>query len=103
MARKTIERDNAVEVLFTPRERDLVRDHTFAGPNLTKGLKLARVAETKLAARYTLDDLDELIGYVAAEVNHTEDLALQAELDALYQRLKDEMESYDDGEWQEGV
>ena len=103
MARKKIEPDSAVEVLFSPAERDLVLEHTFAGPNLTERLRVADVAGSKLAVRYTLDDLDELIGYVAAEANHTEDLALQAELDALYQRLKDEMESYDDGEWQEGV
>ena len=103
MARNKIEPDSAVEVLLSPAERDLVLEHTFAGPNLTERLKLARVAETKLAVRYTLDDLDELIGYVAAEANHTEDAALQEALDALYQRIKDEMESYDDGEWQEGV
>ena len=102
MARKTIEPDSAVDVRFTPREWDLVLDHTFAGSNLTERLRVAGVAGSKLAVRYTLDDLDELIGYVAAEANHTEDLALQAELDALYQHLKDEIESYDDGDWQEG-
>jgi hypothetical protein len=103
MARKKIEPDSAVEVPFSPAERDLVLEHTFAGPNLTERLRVAGVAGSKLAVRYTLDDLDELIGYVAAEANHTEDLALQEALDALFERLKDEMESYDDGEWQEGV
>jgi len=102
MARAKIEADSAVEVLFTPRERDLVLEHTFAGANLTERLKLARVAGAKLAVRYTLDDLDELIGYVAAEANHTEDTATQGELDALFERIKDEMESCDDRGWQEG-
>lgn len=101
MARTKIEPDSAVEVLFTPRERDLVLEHTFAGPNLTERLKLARVAGAKLALRYTLDDLDELIGYIAAEANHAEDMTIQGEPDALFERLKDEMESYDDGGWQQ--
>jgi hypothetical protein len=41
------------------------------------------------------------VGYIAAEANHTVDKALQDELDALYLRLVAEMESYDDGSWQE--
>ena len=51
--------------------------------------------------RYTLEDLDELLGYVAAEANHSKSKKLQAELDALYDRLQTEMESYDDGQWQD--
>ena len=51
--------------------------------------------------RYTLDDLDELLGYVAAEANHATNKKLRKELDALYGRLRREMESYDDGQWQQ--
>ena len=101
MTRTKIEPDSPVEVLFSPRERDLVIEETFAGPNLTKRLRLASVSGEKLAVGYTLDDLDELVGYVAAAANHTEDEALRDELDALYARLQEEMESYDDGSWQE--
>jgi hypothetical protein len=101
MTRTKIEPDSPVEVLFSPRERDLVIEETFAGPNLTKRLRLARVVGPRLAVGYTLDDLDELVGYVAAAANHTEDEALRDELDALYARLQEEMESYDDGSWQE--
>ena len=50
--------------------------------------------------KLTLDDLDEIIGYIAAEANHTDDKKLQKELDHLYERLKTTMESYDDGMWQ---
>ena len=99
MARTKIEPDSPVEVLLTPRERDLVIEETFAGPNLTKRLKLASVAGEKLAVRYTLDDLDELVGYIAAAANHTEDAKLRKALDALFVRLSKEMESYDDGSW----
>jgi hypothetical protein len=50
--------------------------------------------------RYTLDDLDELLGFVAAEANHSTDKKLRKELEALYARVRHEMESYDDGLWQ---
>ena len=101
MARKKIDPDSHVEVLLTLREREFLLSHTFAGPNLTERLQLATVAGTKLAVGYTLDELDELLGYIAAEANHTEDEGLQGELDALYERVQEKMESYDDGSWQE--
>jgi len=101
MARTKIQPDNPVEVLLTPRERELVVEHSLAGSSLTDRLRMAPVSGTKLAVRYTLDDLDELVGYIAAEANHTVDKELQDELDALYLRLVAEMESYDDGSWQE--
>ncbi|MGB5834992.1 MAG: hypothetical protein WBG92_23820 [Thiohalocapsa sp.] len=99
MTRTNIEPDSPVEVLFTPHERDLVIEETFAGPNLSKRLKLASVAGEKPAVRYTLDDLDEPVGFLAAAANHAEDAKLQDELDGLFGRLRDEMESYDDGGW----
>jgi hypothetical protein len=98
-----IEPGSAVEVRCTPRERDLVVEHTFAGPNLTGRLRLAEVqGGEKLLVRYTLDDLEELIGFVAAAANHAHDEALQEELDALYEQLMAEIESHDDGGWQTG-
>ena len=97
-----IEPGSAVEVRCTPRERDLVVEHTFAGPNLTDRLNLAGIAGDQLVVRYTLDDLEELIGFVAAAANHADDEALQEELDALYERLMAEFESHDDGGWQTG-
>lgn len=101
MARKTIAPGTAIEVLFTPDERTLVFEHTFAGPDLTTRLRMAPVKGAKLSVHYTLDDLDELVGYIAAEANHTEDTKLQVQLDALFERLKKEIESYDDGGWQD--
>ncbi len=98
--RKKIKRDQKVEVSFSPRERVLVLEHTFAGPNLTTALRRARVEGGRYVIRYTLDDLDELLGFVAAEANHSTDKKLRKELDALYARVRREMESYDDGLWQ---
>lgn len=90
-----------VVVAFTARERALVIDHTFAGLELTEPLEAARLTRGKYAVRFSLDDLDELLGHVAAEANHCKTKSLRKELDAFFARLQDEMESYDDGLWQE--
>ena len=53
-----------------------------------------------LTGRFSLDELDDMIGFMAAEANHTEDRGLRRQLVRLMQRLRTEMESYDDGNWQ---
>ena len=98
--RKKIKRDQKVAVSFSPRERALVLEHTFTGPELTAALRRAHLEAGKHVVRYTLDDLDELLGFVAAEANHSTDKKLRNQLDALYARVRREMESYDDGLWQ---
>ena len=93
---KKIKRGQKVEVSFSPRERVLVLEHTLTGPELTTALSRAQLETGKYMVRYTLDDLDELLGFVAAEANHSTDRKLRKELDALYARVRRQM-SYDDG------
>src|SRR6266404_7779202 len=95
--RKKIKRGQRVEVSFSPRERALVLEHTFTGPELSTALRRAQLEAGKYVIRYTLDDLDELLGFVAAEANHSTDKKLRKELDALYVKVRREVESYDDG------
>lgn len=97
---KKIEYDERVPIRFTTPERSLVIDHTFADPHITGPLEAARPDDDTITTTYTLDDIDELLGYIAAEANHTKDKKLRKELYRLYQRLRTVMESYDDGQWQ---
>ena len=46
---------------------------------------------------YTLEDLEDILGYIAWEANHTNDRKLQRELDDFYDRLYRIQRSYDDG------
>lgn len=46
--------------------------------------------------RFTLDDLDELAGYVAAEANHAKVKKLEKELRQLYGRIAEVLDSYTD-------
>ncbi len=96
--RKKIRRGQKVEISFSPRERALVLEHTFTGPELTTVLRRAQLEAGKHVVRYSLD---ELLGFVAAEANHSTDKKFRKELDALYARVRREMESYDDGLWQQ--
>jgi len=90
---------NEVEIKFTPEERDLIIDHTFAGPDLTKRLKIAEIKGKHLITKYSTYDLEELIGYIAAEANHTDDKKIGKKLDRVFERLSrilDKSIEYDD-------
>ena len=52
---------------------------------------------------YTLEDLEDLIGYIAAEANHTEDAKLRRRLDRLCEKLYKVQRSYDDGNWNDSL
>ena len=97
MERKRIAHGEAVELSFSPRDVELVRENTFADPEYVQRLKPAPGSGGHLMGKFTLDDLDDLLGYIAAEANHTKSKKLQKDLDALYDRLKQVMDSYDDG------
>ena len=99
--RKKIKEGEKVAVRFNPRERNLVLDHKLAGPDLTTAFRRARLVDGSYVVRYTLGDFDELLGYVTAEANHSTDRKIRKDLDAFYVGLHREMESYDDGLWQQ--
>ncbi len=101
MKRKKIKYGEPVDVSFTQGERTLMLEYTLAGPDLTDRLRVASIRGRNIVAKFTLDDLDELLGYIAAEANHSEEPKLQKRLDSLHDRLKTKMESYDDGEWRQ--
>lgn len=80
------------------RERGLILNHSLADPELTDRLRVVPTPDEPPMYHFTLDDLDELAGYVAAEANHAKDKKLQKEWDRLYARLADVLESYTDGD-----
>jgi hypothetical protein len=71
-------------------ERDLILEHCLLlDPELERRLKLAP-ARGGLAIELTtdLDELEDLLGNLAAAANHTADPRLQRRLDVLYERLQ---------------
>ena len=77
-----------IEIKITPEERDLILDLTFADEVLTDRLQIAEMRGKHLVARYSISDLDDLIGFIAAEANHAEDKKLQKKLDRLIDKLE---------------
>ncbi|HEY6393109.1 MAG TPA: hypothetical protein VIX89_17645 [Bryobacteraceae bacterium] len=94
--RKQIAVGEKVPLELTEHELDLVMKHTFAGNNLTDRLRIMPSPGRRPFYRFTLEDLDELAGYVAAEANHAKVKKLEKELRQLYARIADILESYTD-------
>ena len=84
---KLIKPDELIEFALTRRERDVVLKHTFIDAGLEKRLRLTVVSGTRLTVSLTLDDADDLAGFVAAEANHCADSKIKKLLDGVYDRL----------------
>ena len=85
-----------VPLELNERERELILGHTFADDELTNRLRVVPKKGQRPIFRFTLDDLDELGGFVAAEANHTKDKKLRKELDRLFDRIQTALDSYND-------
>jgi hypothetical protein len=81
---------------LSDRECELIVKHTFAGDELTRRLRIVPRPGEPPVYRFTLDDLDELAGHVAAEANHAKVKKLEKELRRLYDRIAKVLESYAD-------
>ena len=76
-----------ISVRFTIEERDLILKQTFVGDDLTEKLHEAKAGGNIIKVEYTLDELDDLAGFIAAEANHAENKKLEKKLEALYDKI----------------
>lgn len=91
--KKKIPYGTKLPVRLTLRERDLILDETFCD---TRFLKIAVVTGNGITVEWSLDDIEDIQGFVAAEANHTKNRKLQKELDKLSDKLQVYLDSYDD-------
>jgi len=84
---KRLREDETIPVRFTDRERELILDETFLDGKLRARFQSATAETERFTVPLTLYDLDELIGYVAAEYNHAKSRSLEKELGRLLDRL----------------
>ncbi|HKV24236.1 MAG TPA: plasmid pRiA4b ORF-3 family protein [Candidatus Acidoferrum sp.] len=96
MKRIRIKPDEKIPLELKERERVLILEHTLAKDELTNHLRVVPKKGQRSIFRFTLDDLEELGGFVAAEANHTGDKKLRKELDRLFDRMQNTLESYTD-------
>jgi hypothetical protein len=71
-----IKPDEKVTLELNERERELIQN-TFADDDLTGRLRVVPKPGERPVFRFTLDDLDELAGFVASEANHAKNKKLK--------------------------
>ena len=75
------------------RERDLIRNETFCNPDFAT----CAVAEgTGIRVELSLDEIEDIQGYVAAEANHTKNAKRRKEFHRLFDKLQVFLDTYDD-------
>ena len=93
MKRKKIPYGTKLPVRLTLLERDIIRDETFGDPDFAR---LAIVDGKRIKVEMSLDDIEEIQGYIAAEANHTKNKKRQKELDRLFDKFQVLLGTYDD-------
>jgi hypothetical protein len=93
-----IKADATVPLELKQRERDLIIAHTFADESITNRLRVIPQSGQRPVFHFTLDELDELVGDVAAEANHAENKVLQEQLDQLCDRIEAVLSRYTDAD-----
>jgi hypothetical protein len=93
MKRKKIPYGTKLPVKLTLQERDLIRNETLCNPDFAR---FAVIEGKGVILNLSLDDIEEIQGYIAAEANHTENKKLQKELDRLFKKFQVYLDTYDD-------
>ncbi len=93
--RKKIPYGSKLPIYFSEEELRLIRERTFVDPDFGH---LAVAERGKLKLELSLDDIEEVQGYIAAEANHTNNKKVQRELDQIYEKLQRFLDNYDDQE-----
>jgi hypothetical protein len=75
------------------RQRDLIVDETFYPEDI---FDCAILEGSGVRVDLTLDDIEEIQGYIASAANHNEDRKLQKRLDTLFEIFGTLLDSYDD-------
>jgi len=77
-------------IYLTSAEIELIRSHTFY-PESQRLIGITINGKVKL--HLSLEEIEELQGYVAAEANHAEDPKIQKGLDKIHEKLESYLES----------
>ena len=78
---------------LTLQERDLIRNETLCNPDFAR---FAVVEGKGVILNLSLDDIEEIQGYIAAEANQTKSRKLQKNLDRLFSKFQVYLDTYDD-------
>ncbi len=93
-----LQQNEIVPFELNQRERELILSHTFADESVTTRLQVVPQPGQRPIFHFTLDDLDELAGSVAAEANHAKNKVLRHQLDQLFERIEAVLSKYTDAD-----
>ena len=91
--KKRIPYGTKLPVRLTLQERDLIRNETLCNPDFAR---FAVVEGKGVILNLSLDDIEEIQGYIAAEANQTKSRKLQKNLDRLFSKFQVYLDTYDD-------
>ena len=94
MPKKFIKSGTKIPIKLSLHEKELILEHTFVDENVTEPLEQAIPKNKVITINLSLEDLNDLLEYIAAEANHSEDENLEEELDSLYDKLEEIEQSY---------
>ena len=94
MGKKIIQPGEKVGLKLTQAQRSLLLEALLLIPKeVERAIRSTPVHEPLM---FTLDDLEDLAGHVAAGANHAEDKALRDKLDRIYRKIEKLLGSYTD-------
>jgi repressor LexA len=96
MIRKRIKPGTRLAVRLSARERDAILERAFLEPEIEERLRQATAGDAKLVVSLDLDELDDLLGCIAAEANHCGEIKVQRVLDSVCERLEHLLDSHSD-------
>ena len=76
-------------VELTQSDFHLISEHTLADPDYVDRFARSQENAVTLTAHFTAEELDDLLGYIAAEANHSKSKKVKKALDALYEKLQE--------------
>jgi hypothetical protein len=87
MKKIVTEHSKKILVTLTLKERDLILNCMILENHLIEMFKIALIKNNQLSIDFTLDELEDLLGYIAAEANHSDDKKLVSRLEKLYDKF----------------
>ncbi len=94
MSKKQIQPDDTVPLKLTATERKLVLEDLMCLDENYE--QIIRDTPTGKPVMMALDDLDDFVGYVAAEANHCDGQKKQKKLFALFDRIQQLLDEFTD-------
>ena len=86
--RKYLKPGQKVVLLLTAEECGLITSLTYIPEELMQAIYSSKCRDDIVSARFTLSELEELGGCIAAEASHTKSRQLRKSLDAVFEKIE---------------